>query len=140
MLKPRVPGYHGNQIKRRISSESRNPNYSDSFMKGKMKILFTVQRPLHCKGKRKERGEKKKKDEENAIVFFLFFLYLTMQFNPMPLKFIGCLMTTSRLAPSICTQRNDVTTVSLTLQINPLPLKDTTICVSTNPRQNPAHV
>lgn len=42
-------------------------------MKGKMKILFTVQRPLHCKGKRKERGEKKKKDEENAIVFFFVF-------------------------------------------------------------------
>lgn len=74
MLKPRVPGYHGNQIKRKISSESRNLNYSDSFMKGKMKIPFTVQRPLHCKGRRKE-GEKK--DEENAIVF----LYLTTQFK-----------------------------------------------------------
>lgn len=35
MLKPRVPGYHGNQIKRRISSESRNLNYSDSFIEGK---------------------------------------------------------------------------------------------------------
>lgn len=44
-------------------------------MKGKMKIPFTVQRPLHCKGRRKER--RGKKDEENAIVFF----YLTMQFK-----------------------------------------------------------
>ena len=41
-------------------------------MKGKMKIPFTVQRPPHCKGKRKE-GE----NEENAIVF----LSLTMQFK-----------------------------------------------------------
>lgn len=73
MLKPRVPGYHGNQIKRRISSESRNLNYSDSFMKGKMKIPFTVQRPLHCKDRRKE----KKKRWGKCYCF----LCLTMQFK-----------------------------------------------------------
>lgn len=67
MLKPRVPGYHGNQIKRKISSESRNLNYSDSFMKGKMKIPFTVQRPMHCKGRRKEEGEKKTR---KMLLFF----------------------------------------------------------------------
>lgn len=65
MLKPRVPGYHGNQIKRRISSESRNLNYSDSFMKGKMKIPFTVQRLLHCEGRRKE-----KKKMRKMLLFF----------------------------------------------------------------------
>lgn len=75
MLKPRVPGYHGNQIKRKISSESRNLNYSDSFMKGKMKIPFTVQRPLHCKGRRKEKGEKRRGK------CYCFFLYLTTQFK-----------------------------------------------------------
>ena len=42
-------------------------------MKGKMKIPFTVERPLHCKGRRKEG----KIDEGNAIVF----LYLTMPFK-----------------------------------------------------------
>lgn len=83
MLKPRLPGYHGNQIKRRISSESRNLNYSDSFMKGKMKIPFTVQRPLHCKNKRKEGvgGE-----QENGFVFCI-----RKGISYMPLKFIGCL-------------------------------------------------
>lgn len=72
----------------------------------------------------------------------LFFVsdHAVQSYNPMPLKFIGCLMTTGTLTLSICAQRNDVTTVSLKLQINLLPLKDTTICVSTNPQQNPAHV
>lgn len=91
MLKPRVPGYHGNQIKRRISSESRNLNYSDSFMKGKMKIPFTVQRPLHCKGKRKE-GKKWGK----CYCFFCVWPCSSKAY-PMPLKFIGCFMTTSNV-------------------------------------------
>lgn len=132
MLKPRVPGYHGNQIKRRISSESRNLNYSDSFIEGKMKIPFTVQRPLHCKGRKKE-------EEERGGICYCF-LYLTMQFKAMPLKFERCLMTTGTFTLSIYAQRNDVTTVFLKLQINLLPLKGTRICVSTNPQQNPAHV
>lgn len=136
MLKPRVPGYHGNQIKRSISSESRNLNYSDSFMKGKMKIPFTVQRPLHCKGRRKGWGGGRRGKR-------YCFSCLTMQFKaifPTLLKFIGCLMTTGTLTLSICAQKSDVTAVSLKLHINLLPLKDTTICVSTNPQQNPAHV
>lgn len=65
MLKPRVPGYHGNQIKRRISSESRNLNYSDSFIEGKMKIPFTVQRAQRSKDR------KKKKKEEETLLFLL---------------------------------------------------------------------
>lgn len=121
MLKPRVPGYHGNQIKRRISSESRNLNYSDSFMEGKMKIPFTVQRALHCKGRRrKDRGGRKKK---RIMPLFFCIWPCTSKPYPMRLKFIGCLMTAGMLTLSICAQRNDVTAVSPKLQINLLPLK-----------------
>lgn len=67
MLKPRVPGYHGNQIKRRIFSESRNLNYSDSFTEGKMKIPFTLLPPLHSKGRGRKKEDKKKK--RKTIVF-----------------------------------------------------------------------
>lgn len=112
MLKPRVPGYHGNQIKRRISSESRNLNYSDSFMKGKMKIPFTVQRPLRCKGRIKEW-----KTWGKCYCFFSIWPCSSKAY-PIPLKFIGCLMTSGTLTLSICTQRNDVSAVSLKLYIN----------------------
>lgn len=92
MLKPRVPGYHGNQIKRRISSESRNLNYSDSFMKGKMKIPLTIQRRLHCKGRKKKAGGGWEKLGKCHCSF-----HLTTQFKgrfPVLLRFTGCLITT----------------------------------------------
>lgn len=129
MLKPRVPGYHGNQIKRRISSESRNLNYSDSFIEGKMKIPFTVQRAQHSK-------DRKKKKRRKRYSFF----FLTTRFKAMPLKFKHCLMTTGALTLSKHAQRNDVTTVCLKLQINLLPWKGQESVRLQNPQPNPAHV
>lgn len=64
MLKPRVPGYHGNQIKRRISSESRNLNYSDSFIEGKG---GGRKNSLHCT----ESGREKKEEANPPLACFL---------------------------------------------------------------------
>lgn len=56
MLKPRVPGYHGNQIKRRISSESGNLNYSDSFIEGEEGRKKKEFPPLYRVGEGESRG------------------------------------------------------------------------------------
>lgn len=129
MLKPRVPGYHGNQIKRRISSESRNLNYSDSFTEGKMKISFTLQPLLHSKG----RGRKKKTKRRGECYCFF---YLTMRLKATPSKTCGCLVLNQDVSAqhTVDTQWNDATTVLINPQLNLLPLKGAIIRVSTNPK------
>lgn len=131
MLKPRVPGYHGNQIKRRISSESRNLNYSDSFTEGKMKIPFTLQPLPHSKCRGRE-----KKTKRNGKCFCCF--YLTMRLKATPSKISGCLVLNqdARAQHTVDTQWNDVTSVLINHHLNLLPFKGAIICVN----KSPAHV
>lgn len=126
MLKPRVPGYHGNQIKRRISSESRNLNYSDSFIEGKG-------------GRKKNEFPVLYRESSGAQPASCFLRVATTRFKATAVENSYIAAATFELK-AYAQQRNDVTAMfARTGKQNSCRLQTGGgICASANPRARPA--